>query len=58
MDGRADSIDKKLAKIDAELIKYKEQLKKMNEGAAKVRARALRDHLDSQMFHSFESELV
>lgn len=38
MDSRAESIDKKIARLDAELVKYKDQMKKMREGPAKVRA--------------------
>ena len=36
VDGRAESIDKKIQKLDAELVKYKEQLKKMRDGPSKV----------------------
>ena len=36
VDSRAESIDKKIAKLDAELVKYKDQMKKMREGPAKV----------------------
>ncbi|KAJ3112929.1 Charged multivesicular body protein 5 [Phlyctochytrium bullatum] len=35
-DSRVDSVEVKIKKLDAELIKYKDQLKKMREGAAKV----------------------
>lgn len=37
VDSRAESIDKKIARLDAELVKYKDQMKKMREGPAKVR---------------------
>lgn len=37
MDSRAESIDKKISRLDAELVKYKDQMKKMREGPAKVR---------------------
>lgn len=36
VDSRADSIDKKIAKLDVDLSKYKEQMKKMREGPGKV----------------------
>ena len=36
IDGRAETIDKKIAKMDAELKKYKEQMSKMRDGPAKV----------------------
>lgn len=37
VDSRAESIDKKITRLDAELVKYKDQMKKMREGPAKVR---------------------
>lgn len=39
VDSRAESIDKKISRLDAELVKYKDQIKKMREGPAKVNAR-------------------
>ena len=44
VNGRADSVEKKIARLDAELIKYKDQMKKMREGPAKqaVKQKALR----------------
>lgn len=36
MDSRAESIDKKIARLDAELVKYKDQMKKMRDGPSKV----------------------
>ncbi|XP_071443912.1 charged multivesicular body protein 5 [Hetaerina americana] len=44
VDSRAESIDKKIARLDAELKKYKDQMKKMREGPAKnsVKQKALR----------------
>ena len=36
MDSRTDGIEKKIGKLDSELVKYKEQMKKMREGPAKV----------------------
>lgn len=43
-DGRAESVEKKISKLDAELKKYGDQMKKMREGPAKkmVKQRALR----------------
>eukprot|EP00042_Codosiga_hollandica_P040858 m.357392 g.357392 ORF g.357392 m.357392 type:complete len:213 (+) comp55972_c0_seq1:106-744(+) len=43
-DGRADSVQKKIAKLDAELLTYKNQMAKMPEGPSKnmVKQRALR----------------
>lgn len=37
VDSRSESIDKKIARLDAELAKYKEQMKKMRDGPSKVR---------------------
>ena len=36
MDSRVDSVDKKIQKLDAELVKYKDQMKKMRDGPGKV----------------------
>lgn len=36
MDARAESIDKKVSRLDAELLKYKDQMKKMRDGPSKV----------------------
>ena len=35
VDDRTDSVEKKIAKLDADLIKYKNQMKKMRNGPAK-----------------------
>lgn len=44
VDSRADSAEKKIARLDAELKKYKDQMVKMRDGPAKnaVKAKALR----------------
>jgi charged multivesicular body protein 5 len=44
VDSRAESVDKKIARLDAELKKCKDQMKKMREGPAKnaVKQKALR----------------
>ena len=36
VDARTESIEKKINKLDAELMKYKEQMKKMRDGPSKV----------------------
>eukprot|EP00045_Choanoeca_perplexa_P000879 m.16743 g.16743 ORF g.16743 m.16743 type:complete len:221 (-) comp10604_c0_seq1:38-700(-) len=43
-DGRAESVEKKIAKLDAELLRYKQQMAKMRDGPSKkmVKQRALR----------------
>ena len=37
VDGRAESIEKKVDKLDLELKKYRDQMKKMRDGPSKVR---------------------
>ena len=36
VDSRGESIDKKIQRLDGELAKYKDQMKKMREGPAKA----------------------
>lgn len=36
VDARSESIEKKISRLDAELIKYKDQMKKMRDGPSKV----------------------
>ena len=38
IDSRGESIDKKIARLDGELKKYKDQMKKMRDGPAKVQS--------------------
>ncbi|VDM91468.1 unnamed protein product [Onchocerca ochengi] len=44
VDSRAESIDKKIARLDGELVKYKDQMRKMREGPGKnqLKQKALR----------------
>ena len=44
VDSRAESIDKKISRLDAELRKYKDQMSKMREGPGKneVKQKAMR----------------
>lgn len=44
IDSRGESIDKKIARLDSELVKYKDQIKKMREGPGKnqMKQKALR----------------
>uniref|UniRef100_A0AAY5KKE5 Charged multivesicular body protein 5 n=1 Tax=Esox lucius TaxID=8010 RepID=A0AAY5KKE5_ESOLU len=56
VDARAESIDKKISRLDAELMKYKDQMKKMREGPAKCsvlcyRYEGQRDQLAQQSFN-------
>lgn len=54
VDSRADTAEKKIAKLDAELKKYKDQMIKMKEGPAKnaVKAKALRILKQRKMYES------
>ncbi|ROT70451.1 charged multivesicular body protein 5 [Penaeus vannamei] len=59
VDSRADSIEKKIARLDAELIKYKDQMKKMREGPAKnaVKQKALRVLKQKKMYEQQSTNL-
>jgi charged multivesicular body protein 5 len=54
IDERGDTIEKKMAKLDAELKKYKDQMSKMREGPAKnaVKQKALRVLKQKKMYFS------
>lgn len=54
VDSRADSAEKKIAKLDAELKKYKEQMVKMRDGPAKnaVKAKAMRVLKQRKMYEA------
>lgn len=66
VDGRAEGIEKKIAKLDAELRKYKDQIVKMREGPAKnaVKQKAMRVLKQKKMwvipqiFHHFNCLLI
>lgn len=36
VEARTESIDKKIARLDSELVKFKDQMKKMRDGPSKV----------------------
>jgi len=36
IDSRGESVDKKIARLDQELVKYRDQMKKMRDGPSKV----------------------
>jgi charged multivesicular body protein 5 len=57
VDSRTESVEKKVAKLDVELTKYKDQMKKMRDGPAKnaVKAKALRCVDVSYFSHSKKS---
>ena len=52
VDSRADSIEKKVGALDKELLKYKDQMKKMREGPAKnaVKQKAMRVLKQKKMY--------
>ncbi|KAK0168309.1 hypothetical protein PV327_002130 [Microctonus hyperodae] len=54
VDGRADTSEKKIQRLDAELKKYKDQMMKMRDGPAKnaVKAKALRVLKQRKMYES------
>jgi len=54
VDSRADSIEKKVGRLDAELRKYKDQMKKMRDGPGKnsVKAKAMRVLKQKKMYES------
>ncbi|XP_053214743.1 charged multivesicular body protein 5-like [Panonychus citri] len=60
VDSRADSIDKKIAKLDAELVKYKDQMKKMRPGAAKqsLMQKAMRVLKQKKMYEQQRENLM
>ncbi|CAG0914086.1 unnamed protein product [Notodromas monacha] len=59
VDSRAESIDKKIARLDAELRKYKDQMAKMREGPAKnaVKQKALRVLKQKKMYENQSDNL-
>uniref|UniRef100_A0A3B3SHK6 Charged multivesicular body protein 5 n=1 Tax=Paramormyrops kingsleyae TaxID=1676925 RepID=A0A3B3SHK6_9TELE len=60
VDSRAESIDKKIARLDAELVKYKDQMKKMREGPSKnmVKQKALRVLKQKRMYEGQRDNLA
>lgn len=60
IDSRGESIDKKIARLDAELVKYKDQMKKMKEGPGKnqLKQKALRILKQKRMYESQRDQLA
>lgn len=60
VDSRSESIEKKIAKLDAELLKYKDQIKKMREGPAKnsVKQKAMRVLKQKKMYETQRENLA
>uniref|UniRef100_A0AAQ4Q9U0 Charged multivesicular body protein 5 n=1 Tax=Gasterosteus aculeatus aculeatus TaxID=481459 RepID=A0AAQ4Q9U0_GASAC len=55
VDARSESIEKKIGRLDAELVKYKDQMKKMREGPSKV-ARSYEGQREQLAQQSFNME--
>ncbi|XP_019711500.1 charged multivesicular body protein 5 [Hippocampus comes] len=60
VDARSESVDKKIARLDAELVKYKEQLKKMRDGPSKnmVKQKAMRILKQKRMYEGQRDNLM
>uniref|UniRef100_A0A0N5AP19 Charged multivesicular body protein 5 n=1 Tax=Syphacia muris TaxID=451379 RepID=A0A0N5AP19_9BILA len=60
IDSRGESIEKKIAKLDAELVKYKDEMKKMREGPGKnqVKQKALRILKQKRMYENQRDQLA
>ncbi|CAG5111336.1 Oidioi.mRNA.OKI2018_I69.chr2.g5655.t3.cds [Oikopleura dioica] len=59
LDSRGDSIDKKIAKLDAELVKYKNQMKTMRKGPGKnaVKQKAMRVLKQRKMYENQREQI-
>lgn len=59
IDSRGESMDKKIARLDADLKKYKDQMKKMREGPAKnqVKQKAMRVLKQKRMYENQRDQL-
>ncbi|KAI8587873.1 Snf7-domain-containing protein [Geranomyces variabilis] len=59
-DARADSVEVKIKKLDAELMKYKEQMKRMRDGPAKeaVKQKAMRILKQKKLYEGQRDQLV
>lgn len=60
VDTRGESIDKKIARLDAELVKYKDQMKKMRDGPSKnmVKQKAMRVLKQKRMYENQRGQLM
>ncbi|CAJ0651155.1 8412_t:CDS:2 [Entrophospora sp. SA101] len=58
-DSRVDAVEVKIKKLDAELVKYKDQMKKMKDGPAKntVKSKALRVLKQKKLYESQRDQL-
>ncbi|KAL3985394.1 Charged multivesicular body protein 5 [Acanthocheilonema viteae] len=59
IDSRTESIEKKIARLDGELVKYKDQMKKMREGPGKnqLKQKALRILKQKRMYENQRDQL-
>uniref|UniRef100_A0A0R3S0X3 Charged multivesicular body protein 5 n=1 Tax=Elaeophora elaphi TaxID=1147741 RepID=A0A0R3S0X3_9BILA len=59
IDSRTESIEKKIARLDGELVKYKDQMRKMREGPGKdqVKQKALRILKQKRMYENQRDQL-
>ncbi|XP_077410595.1 charged multivesicular body protein 5 [Vanacampus margaritifer] len=60
VDARSESVDKKIARLDAELVKYKDQMKKMRDGPSKnmVKQKAMRILKQKRMYEGQRDNLM
>ncbi|XP_041817605.1 charged multivesicular body protein 5 [Chelmon rostratus] len=60
VDSRSESIDKKISRLDAELVKYKDQMKKMRDGPSKnmVKQKAMRVLKQKRMYEGQRDNLM
>ena len=60
VDSRAESVEKKIARLDAELRKYKDQMSKMREGPGKnaVKQKALRVLKQKKQYESQVERII
>uniref|UniRef100_A0A8C7KIU7 Charged multivesicular body protein 5 n=1 Tax=Oncorhynchus kisutch TaxID=8019 RepID=A0A8C7KIU7_ONCKI len=60
VDSRAESVDKKIARLDVELVKYKDQMKKMRDGPSKnmVKQKAMRVLKQKRMYEGQRDNLT
>nr|ACO07748.1 Charged multivesicular body protein 5 [Oncorhynchus mykiss] len=60
VDSRAESVDKKIARLDVELVKYKDQMRKMRDGPSKnmVKQKAMRVLKQKRMYEGQRDNLT
>jgi len=60
LESRGESVDKKIARLEAELVKYKDQMKRMREGPSKnlVKQKAMRVLKQKKMYEGQRDQLM